>query len=111
MRDKLAPLKAPHAFGTKRPSLERTYYDVYNQSNVDLVDVKANPIDRFTTSGVLTKDGVEHECDAISTIFFSAFLFSFFFCAHVSFLCESFFCFCKILHFSIHLKCTVFEKD
>ncbi|MDE0805120.1 MAG: NAD(P)/FAD-dependent oxidoreductase, partial [Acidimicrobiales bacterium] len=30
----LAPQEPPHPFGVKRPSLEQTYYDVFNQDNV-----------------------------------------------------------------------------
>jgi hypothetical protein len=65
MQDKLAPIKPPHAFGTKRPSLEVSYYEVFNQANVDLIDVRSNPIDRFTPNGIRTEDGVVHECDVI----------------------------------------------
>jgi cation diffusion facilitator CzcD-associated flavoprotein CzcO len=70
MQEKLAPKKAPHAFGTKRPSLEMTYYEVYNQPNVELVDIKATPIECFTASGIRTTDGVNHECDSVGELFF-----------------------------------------
>src|SRR3546814_8233434 len=33
-----------HPFGTKRPSLEQGYYEIFAQDNVALVDLKANPI-------------------------------------------------------------------
>jgi cation diffusion facilitator CzcD-associated flavoprotein CzcO len=61
----LAPTEPPHPFGVKRPSLEQRYYEVYNQDNVDLVDLRSNPIDRVTPKGVLTADGVEHELDLL----------------------------------------------
>ncbi|KAG6906927.1 hypothetical protein DXG01_011353 [Tephrocybe rancida] len=65
MQRKLAPEKAPHPFGTKRPSLEQTFYEVFNQPNVALVDLKENPIVEVTPKGVKTQDGVEHELDVL----------------------------------------------
>jgi len=50
----LAPTEPPHPFGVKRPSLEQTYYDVFNQRNVTLVDLNAAPIQRVTPTGVRT---------------------------------------------------------
>ena len=50
----LAPSDPPYPFGTKRPSLEQDYYDAFNRSNVELVDVQSAPIERLTSSGVLT---------------------------------------------------------
>ncbi len=50
----LAPDEPPHPFGVKRPSLEQNYYDVFNQPNVRLVDLKASPIQEVTESGVRT---------------------------------------------------------
>lgn len=54
LAEKLAPMKPPHPFGTKRPSLEQWYYEVFNQDNVTLVDVNEEPIERITTTGVQT---------------------------------------------------------
>ena len=50
----LAPAEPPHPFGVKRPSLEQTYYDVYNQDNVQLVDIRSTPIARVTPTGIET---------------------------------------------------------
>jgi len=50
--DKLAPNDPPHPFGTKRPSLEQWYYEVFNQDNVTLVDVRDEPIEEITPTGV-----------------------------------------------------------
>lgn len=61
----LAPTEPPHPFGVKRPSLEQRYYEVFNQDNVDLVDLRSNPIERVTPKGVITADGVEHELDLL----------------------------------------------
>lgn len=55
-KDLLAPKKAPHAWGTKRPCLEQAYYEVYNQPNVDLINVKESPILEITETGVKTKN-------------------------------------------------------
>ena len=54
MADKLAPVDPPHPFGTKRPSLEQWYYEVYNQDNVMLVDVHEDPIEEITRTGLRT---------------------------------------------------------
>jgi cation diffusion facilitator CzcD-associated flavoprotein CzcO len=55
--EKLAPREPPHPFGVKRPSLEQTYYDVFNQPNVRLVDLKASPIEEITETGLRTACG------------------------------------------------------
>lgn len=61
----LVPEKAPFAFGTKRSSLEQDYYECLDQDNVDVVDLKANPIQEFTEKGIIGQDGVEREFDTI----------------------------------------------
>lgn len=43
-----------HPFGTKRVPLECGYYETYNRSNVTLVDLRETPIERITTSGIVT---------------------------------------------------------
>ncbi len=43
-----------HGFGTRRVPLESGYYEVYNQDNVDLVDVNETPIARITANGIET---------------------------------------------------------
>ena len=53
-----------HGFGTRRVPLETSYYEVYNQDNVELVDVLETPIDRITPRGVLV-GGVEYELDVL----------------------------------------------
>lgn len=54
-----------YPYGTKRPPLENGYYETYNRSNVDLVDVRSNPVVRLTTTGVELADGTEHEFDTL----------------------------------------------
>jgi cation diffusion facilitator CzcD-associated flavoprotein CzcO len=65
-RDILAPLKKPHVIGGKRPSMEQWYYDIFDQPNVDVVDVKTNPIEDIVPTGIRTADGVVHELDIIA---------------------------------------------
>ncbi|QCB96534.1 NAD(P)/FAD-dependent oxidoreductase [Arthrobacter sp. PAMC25564] len=62
----VAELLAPkgYAYGTKRPPLETNYYEVYNQDNVTLVDVRTAPIARITGTGVVTASG-EFEFDVL----------------------------------------------
>ena len=50
----LAPTEPPYPFGTKRPSLEQDYYDVFNQDNVSLVDLHSEPILSVTPTGIRT---------------------------------------------------------
>ena len=45
-----------HGFATRRVPLETNYYEVYNQSNVRLVDVNETPIERITERGVKTSE-------------------------------------------------------
>ena len=47
--EKLIP--KDHGFGTRRLPLETFYFEVYNQDNVDLVDLKETPIERITAEG------------------------------------------------------------
>ena len=53
-----------HMFGSKRLPCESGYYEVYNQDNVLLVDVRQAPIERITPTGLKTSDA-EYELDAI----------------------------------------------
>ncbi|UOM36568.1 NAD(P)/FAD-dependent oxidoreductase [Acuticoccus sp. I52.16.1] len=54
--EKLIP--KDHGFGNRRVPLETGYYEVFNQPNVDLVDLKATPIVRITPTGVQTTEGL-----------------------------------------------------
>jgi cation diffusion facilitator CzcD-associated flavoprotein CzcO len=60
--EKLIPKN--HGFGTRRLPLETFYYEVYNQDNVELVDIKETPIERITPEGIKTSDK-EYEFDII----------------------------------------------
>jgi cation diffusion facilitator CzcD-associated flavoprotein CzcO len=60
--EKLVP--KDHLFGSKRLPCESGYYEVYNQDNVALVDVREAPIERITPTGVKTRDA-EYALDVI----------------------------------------------
>jgi cyclohexanone monooxygenase len=62
--EKLAPTDPPHPFGAKRPSLEQWYYEVFNQENVTLVDVRSDPIVEIVPNGIRTKTRL-HELDVL----------------------------------------------
>jgi len=52
--DKLIPTN--HGYGTRRVPLESGYYEVYNQPNVKLVDLRETPIERIDATGIRTTD-------------------------------------------------------
>lgn len=60
--DKLIP--KDHGFGTRRIPLETGYFEVYNQDNVELIDLRENPIVEITPSGIVTQDA-EYGFDVI----------------------------------------------
>ena len=64
--DILAPLEPPHAFGTKRPSLEQNFYEQFNKPNVHAIDIKNNPIIEVRPRGIVTADGQVHDVDLIA---------------------------------------------
>ncbi len=65
LAEKLAPSEPPHPFGVKRPSLEQRYYEIYNQPNVELVDLRETPIVRVDEEAVeTTRD--RHELDVLA---------------------------------------------
>jgi len=53
-----------HGFGTRRVPLETRYYEVYNQPNVQLVDIKVTPIEEVKQRGIRTSVA-EYEFDMI----------------------------------------------
>jgi cyclohexanone monooxygenase len=61
-----AELLAPtsHPIGTKRICVDTDYFLAYNRDNVDLVDVRASPVEAITPDGVMV-GGVEYPADAI----------------------------------------------
>jgi cation diffusion facilitator CzcD-associated flavoprotein CzcO len=60
----LAPTEPLHPYGTKRPSLEQNFFEIFNQSNVRLVDLRNTPIEKVTPDGIVTTAG-EHDLDVL----------------------------------------------
>jgi cation diffusion facilitator CzcD-associated flavoprotein CzcO len=60
----LAPTEPLHPYGTKRPSLEQHFYEIFNQPNVSLVDLRKTPIETVTRSGVRTT-AADHDLDVL----------------------------------------------
>jgi cation diffusion facilitator CzcD-associated flavoprotein CzcO len=60
--EKLIP--KDHPFGSKRIPLESGYYEVYNQDNVVLVDLRETPIEHITPKGIKTS-AAEYDFDII----------------------------------------------
>ena len=54
-----------HPIGTKRLILDSHYYEIFNQSNVRLVDVRSAPIQEITPNGIKTTES-EYQLDAIA---------------------------------------------
>jgi cation diffusion facilitator CzcD-associated flavoprotein CzcO len=53
-----------HPIGTRRIALETNYYETYNRNNVTLVNLGAEPIERFTKTGLKTS-AKEYELDLV----------------------------------------------
>ena len=53
-----------YPIGTKRICVDTNYFETYNRPNVEIVDLKATPIEAITPAGVRTTDG-ERTFDAI----------------------------------------------
>ncbi|MFC9790662.1 flavin-containing monooxygenase [Rhodococcus sp. NPDC127528] len=53
-----------HAIGTKRICTDANYYQTYNRDNVNLVNLKATPIDSIDAAGVQTT-GERYDLDAL----------------------------------------------
>ncbi|WP_137126773.1 NAD(P)/FAD-dependent oxidoreductase [Roseomonas sp. HF4] len=54
-----------HPFATKRPPIDTGYFETFNRDNVTLVDVRADPVERITPTGVRLRSGTEHPLDII----------------------------------------------
>ena len=58
-------LTPDQVIGCKRLCVDTGYYATYNRPNVELVDLRATPIEAITPTGIRTEGGHEHELDAI----------------------------------------------
>ncbi len=63
---KVAEMLVPrlYGFGTYRVPLENGYYEAFNRDNVEVIDVRATPIERFTEKGLVV-NGREFELDVV----------------------------------------------
>ena len=62
-REKLMPRDFP--FATKRPSVDSGYFATFNRDDVELVDVRSDPLSEITPTGITTASGRHHELDVI----------------------------------------------
>lgn len=60
--EKLIP--KDHGFGMKRPPMENGYYAAFNRPDVELVDLRENPLRRITPTGIESADATR-EFDVI----------------------------------------------
>ena len=44
-----------HPFGTKRPALDTSYFETFNKENVNLVDIRIDPIKKISRCGLETE--------------------------------------------------------
>jgi cation diffusion facilitator CzcD-associated flavoprotein CzcO len=59
-----AALMPTHVIGCKRLCLDTGYYDTFNRPNVSLVDLRVDPIETLTATGIRVA-GVDHDLDVI----------------------------------------------
>jgi len=61
--EKLLP--SDHPFGTKRPPIDTHYFETFNRDNVELVDIRRNPVENIDAHGVKLADGTHIPADII----------------------------------------------
>jgi cation diffusion facilitator CzcD-associated flavoprotein CzcO len=54
-----------HPYAAKRPPIDSHYFETFNRDNVSLVDVRSDPIEAVTPTGIRLKSGAEHAVDII----------------------------------------------
>ena len=54
-----------HPYAAKRPPIDTGYFEAFNRDNVDLIDVRADPIERITPTGIRLRSGREVALDII----------------------------------------------
>jgi cyclohexanone monooxygenase len=59
---RLTPTGYP--FGAKRPPVDSGYFETFNRPNVELVDIREDPLRGFTETGIATESGT-HELDVV----------------------------------------------
>ena len=63
LREKLLPHDFP--FAAKRPSVDSGYFETFNRDDVTLADIREDPLEAMTPTGIRTVGGVEHELDVV----------------------------------------------
>jgi len=53
-----------HPYASKHPPIDTDYFETFNRDNVELVDVRADPIERITPKGIRTR-AAEYPLDII----------------------------------------------
>ncbi|KAF2490632.1 FAD/NAD(P)-binding domain-containing protein [Lophium mytilinum] len=61
----MAPEEPPYYFATKRNPLEKDYYEILDQPNVEIVDLTKAPLKSFTETGLELEDGSTHDFDCV----------------------------------------------
>ncbi|MFV0299230.1 MAG: flavin-containing monooxygenase, partial [Hyphomicrobiaceae bacterium] len=54
-----------HPYAAKRPPIDSGYFEAFNRDNVELIDVRSDPIECITQKGIRLKSGAEFELDII----------------------------------------------
>ncbi len=62
-RERLTPRDFP--FAAKRPSVDSGYFETFNRDDVTLVDVREDPVEALTETGVRLRSGAEHPLDVL----------------------------------------------
>jgi cyclohexanone monooxygenase len=60
-----AAILKPQDLYARRPLCDTGYYQIFNRDNVDVVDLKANPITRITDQGIELCNGEVHNLDIL----------------------------------------------
>ncbi|KIW97963.1 uncharacterized protein Z519_01547 [Cladophialophora bantiana CBS 173.52] len=55
----------PTELYARRPLCDTGYYEQFNRENVDIVDIRTNPIAEFTSGGIRQSDGTAYDLDVI----------------------------------------------
>ncbi|KAF9891226.1 hypothetical protein FE257_004790 [Aspergillus nanangensis] len=60
-----AAILKPKDLYCRRPLCDSGYYHIFNQENVDVIDLQATPIAQIVPEGIQTADGVTHDLDVL----------------------------------------------
>ncbi|GAA2011177.1 flavin-containing monooxygenase [Nocardioides kribbensis] len=63
LREKLMPRDFP--FAAKRPSVDSGYFETFNRDDVTLADIREDPLQAMTPTGLRTASGAEHDLDVV----------------------------------------------